>query len=54
MTMERRVADVQAKDLQRFLVATSAVGHSLPGRAASKSGHVSNAPIATKFCSAAK
>jgi hypothetical protein len=26
MTMERRVADVQAKDLQRFLVATSALG----------------------------
>src|SRR5262245_19388735 len=29
-------------------------GHSLPGRASSKPGHVSYVPIATKFCSAEK
>jgi hypothetical protein len=32
----------------------TASGHSLLGRANSKSGDVSYAPIATKFCSAAK
>jgi len=35
-------------------VGMSATGHSRPGRASSKSGRVRYAPIATKFCIAAK